>query len=210
MKKPKKEAGSWKTELLLAALCFAVFIFIFLLINGNNFITPLDKSIESFFLSHFSLPAVLFFRVLTNILSVYNLAVFSILLGIYFYLDKQSKKGTLLIGSMSLGLIITELTQLATQRIRPFPNLIDVTGFSFPSGHTISAAIFFLAILFLFKDNLKSKASKYIFLSITLLIILAASFARIYLNAHWFSDVIGSLFLGTSIILLVDVLLKRV
>lgn len=70
------------------------------------------------------------------------------------------------------------------------------SGFdSFPSGHTLGAFTIFAFIAFIFTQHCK-KSLKIIIYIITLTLIFLISFSRLYLGAHWLTDVLGSWFLG--------------
>lgn len=72
-------------------------------------------------------------------------------------------------------------------------------GASFPSGHTvISISILgFFAVIIAIE---KTKNRRLLVYGLTSLIIILIMFSRIYLTAHWFSDVLGGALLGISIL----------
>ena len=88
------------------------------------------------------------------------------------------------------------------KRERPNINrLVYEKGYSYPSGHTLSAVslygfILFLALISNIVLHLK------IFLSIILiLIILIIGYSRVFLGVHYFSDIVGALLLGVCYLL---------
>ena len=89
------------------------------------------------------------------------------------------------------------------KRKRPNLNqLVKEKGYSYPSGHTMTATIFYGFIIFLIIISnliLPLKVSLIIILS---LLIILVGYTRVYLGVHFLSDVIGAILFGTSYLLL--------
>ena len=121
--------------------------------------------------------------------------ILSIIIAIIIY-KKQPKKSLFLLFSISLGTISLILLKMLIHRDRPINSLIHETGYSFPSGHVVLTTIFFLFLIYIFKDNIKNTFKKYLFISSNILLIVIVAFDRIYLNVHWFSDILAGISLG--------------
>lgn len=125
------------------------------------------------------------------------------LVSILLYLNKRRKQVFFLLISFSGGLLLSASAKTLIGRSRPGIDIITQIGSykgsdSFPSGHVLEfiSVYGFLAYLALFEmSNTLYKILT--FLVLTLLIILI-SVSRIYLGAHWFSDVVGSWLLGLT------------
>jgi membrane protein DedA with SNARE-associated domain len=92
----------------------------------------------------------------------------------------------------------------------PRPPLVQEsihTG-SFPSGHvTLSTALFgFLAVIIAFHLPPSRRALPY---WLTTILVAAIAFSRVYLGAHWFTDILAGIFLGLICILLVTLSYRR-
>ena len=89
-------------------------------------------------------------------------------------------------GSSALMFVI----KIFFQRPRPELHIIEVSGYSFPSGHaTISTALAF-ALYFILKKRIKYKK---ILLILSIIYPLLISFSRVYLNVHYLSDVVAGI-----------------
>ena len=98
---------------------------------------------------------------------------------------------------MGLNLIIITIFQYILKytftRSRPVDiNLIEETGYSFPSGHSLTALAFYGFIIYLVYISKLSKRNKIILILLLSLVILIIGLSRIYLGVHFFTDVIGA------------------
>ena len=105
-------------------------------------------------------------------------------------------KDKLLSLSINLNLfLISTLNYLIKLIItRPRPNIssiIKVSGYSFPSGHAATSLAFYGFIIYLIYKNVNNKHLKAILISFICLLIILVGVSRIYLNVHYFSDVMG-------------------
>lgn len=133
---------------------------------------------------------------ITNIASPLHLFLLSVLLfGILIY-KKKWYYSFLLLFSMLGGLLFETLIKFIIHRARPENALIKVSGYSFPSGHATMAIIFFSLLLYAFKDDIKNKALKNIFIISNIILFLLVGLSRVYLNVHWLSDVLAGFGLG--------------
>jgi membrane-associated phospholipid phosphatase len=79
----------------------------------------------------------------------------------------------------------------------PFP-LVEVFGFSFPSGHAVAGAATAVALVLALLPPGPARR-RWEFAAIGFAFVMAMS--RVYLNAHWFSDVVAGVLLGTGVAL---------
>lgn len=103
---------------------------------------------------------------------------------------------TVLGGALLLNGIIKEF--YARARPSQIDPLVEIGGYSFPSGHSMGATIVYGALLFLILGTIRAQNIRSFLLVITSLIILAIGISRIYLAVHFPSDVVGGLSLGLT------------
>jgi undecaprenyl-diphosphatase len=111
-----------------------------------------------------------------------------------------------------IGVFISYIFKLFINRPRP----LQETGAnenSFISGHTIYIFLFMGLAIYFLPLIIQNKTYRILLQAIAAVIILLVSFSRIYLQAHWLSDVIASLITGILLlipaIIIYKYLLKR-
>lgn len=95
---------------------------------------------------------------------------------------------------------------------RPRPDealrLLEIDGFSFPSGHAMNNAAIYIAIMMCLLPLCKTKAQKGIVITIFTIIPLIIGVSRVYFNVHFASDVVCGWCLGAIVALLMTELVK--
>lgn len=133
---------------------------------------------------------------ITNIASPLSLFLLSVFLLVVLIVKKKWYHMILLATGMTGGLLLEVIIKFLMHRERPVSALIEVSGYSFPSGHATMATIFFVLLLYAFKDDIKHKLLRLLFVFGTILTFILVGLSRVYLNVHWFSDVLAGFALG--------------
>lgn len=94
--------------------------------------------------------------------------------------------------------VLLEAAKRYFERTRPPDPLVVVRGFSFPSGHSVAAASIAVALVLAWMPA-GPRRRKWEVLAAAAAFVMALS--RVYLNAHWFSDVVAGVLLGTAVAL---------
>jgi membrane-associated phospholipid phosphatase len=101
-------------------------------------------------------------------------------------------------GSVTGGFLLNSLLKLSFERPRPelWPPLVIEHTFSFPSGHTAMATAFYggaAAVVFHLSRNRRLRLASFLAAAA---IIVAVAVSRVYLGAHWATDVVAGLLVG--------------
>ena len=163
------------------------------------------KIISTFLISDFVTPIAKF---ITN----FGGAVFLSIATIALLLLIKNKKIRLSIFSNIV--IITILNQLLKRILRrPRPTefrIVEETGYSFPSGHSMVSMAFYGYLIYLIYRYIKNKYVKWTLITILSILICLIGISRIYLGVHYTSDVLGGFLLSISYLVVYISLIKKI
>lgn len=189
-------------NIFILSLIF-LFLFLFIALNINNAsLIGLDEKISSWAVNNqndFLRVTSIFISVILDPIYV---IIFVILLSAFLFFKSKRRQAILLSASSLLAGVAIYLLKHIFLRARPIGSIIQETGFSFPSGHAMIAMTMFGVFMY-FSLGMKSQSKKIFYMIVCILAIIVVGFSRIYLNVHWFSDVIASYCFGLFILFLV-------
>ena len=98
------------------------------------------------------------------------------------------------------GMLLNEWLKILVHRHRPFVDgwFVDWSGYSFASGHTIGATLLYGQIALFLLPLIKNRRGRVFIVAAAGFAIFLVGFSRIALGAHYFTDVVGGMFLGTA------------
>ncbi len=103
--------------------------------------------------------------------------------------------------------IVLGLMKTGYARPRPPDPLFATTGYSFPSGHAVAAVVTAVGIVIVLLPP-GSARTRWEIRAIIFVLLMAMS--RVYLNAHWLSDVVEGVLIGTALALLFPSVLQSI
>lgn len=151
------------------------------------------QMISTFLISDFVTPIA---KCITN----FGGAIFLIVTtGILFILIRNKKIGVAITANLVLVTILNQLLKNILQRPRPTEyRIIQETGYSFPSGHSMVSMAFYGYLVYLIYKYVENKNIKWILITLLSILICSIGVSRIYLGVHYTSDVLGGFLISIS------------
>ncbi len=191
---------------LKLTITMLISVFILLMIGYDNIFQAFDLKIISCIQSLKNEYLTVFYKMITIIADTYQSAIITILIVAFLYIKKHYREALFLAITMSACGIAMPLLKNIFSRERPdFYRLIEISGYSFPSGHTTSATTMYLTLAIVVL-SIMNKLNKYFIFSIAVIGIVIIGSSRIYLGVHYPTDVMAGICLGISIVSTVYVL----
>ena len=155
------------------------------------------KIISTFLISDFTIPIAKF---ITNFGGAIFLIVVTIAL---FILIKNKKIRLSIFSSLVIITILNQLLKRILQRPRPTEyRIIEETGYSFPSGHSMISMAFYGYLIYLIYKYAKNKYIKWTSIILLSILICSIGISRIYLGVHYTSDVLGGFLISISYLII--------
>lgn len=198
---PEGAAGLYLT-CGVAALMLAAWLFGLVAgqVAAGGPVTLRDLQLANWFHAHatpaWTGPLLLF----TNWNSVAGVLAMSVVLG-YALLRRRMDYWLLgLVATVPGGMVVNVLMKLAFARARPVfeQPLVTLSTFSFPSGHASGATLFYGFLACLLVRHVASTGMRALIVAGAIAMVLAVSFSRIYLGAHYLTDVLAGMAEGVA------------
>jgi membrane-associated phospholipid phosphatase len=146
-------------------------------------------------------PAVLgFARIATDVGGVPAMVALAIVCPLLLCICGQPRLAAIWFLAAAMGGAIDSATKDYVRRPRPNEMLRDevVTerNFSFPSGHSMGSIVGYGLLAYTGLVLLRRRVAKFGLVLLVVTLVLTVGFTRIYLRAHWCSDVAGGWLIG--------------
>lgn len=117
-----------------------------------------------------------------------------------FIFQKRFLMAGHLIASGLGSAVLTSFLKNYFERSRPEElfRLVDVQGYSYPSGHSLVASAVYFTLAILACETVKDTRAKSVVVVLFSLLVLFIGSSRIYLGVHYFSDVSAGILLGAA------------
>jgi membrane-associated phospholipid phosphatase len=136
----------------------------------------------------------------TSLGSTIGVSCIAIAFGIYLIRKRRFSWLVTLAAAILGGSLLNRLLKYFFHRRRPHFDdpILTLTSYSFPSGHTMMATVLFGVMAAYCLTKTTSWSARVMIIAAAGLLVLLVGFSRIYLGAHYLSDVIGALAEGLA------------
>ncbi|CAI6085567.1 phosphatase PAP2 family protein [Cohnella sp. JJ-181] len=188
MKFSAKLSAAW----FLSAIFAAGFGIVSVLI-GDHRIDSFDRSIFAWFERREAPWITDCLKIFTFIGSGAPVAAIGLCIMLILYVFFKHRRELILFSFVLCGSpVLNVILKLAFHRARPnLHRLIEETGFSFPSGHSMGAFSLYGILTYLLWKHIPAWRGRLILLWASGALILSIGISRIYLGVHYPSDVLG-------------------
>ena len=163
------------------------------------------KMISTFLISDFVTPIAKF---ITNFGGAIFLSIATIAL---LVLIKNKKIGLSIFSNIVIITILNQLLKRILRRPRPTEfRIVEETGYSFPSGHSMVSMAFYGYLIYLIYRYIKNKYIKWSLIVLLSILICLIGISRIYLGVHYTSDVLGGFLLSISYLVIYISSIKKI
>lgn len=187
--------------ILLGLLLISFSILLWSILNGK--IVSFDSTIYNLVTFNMSDTVTTIYKVIT----FFGSTVFIVSLVIFFLVILfKNKRGIIIAICLIVSTILNNVIKVIIKRERPLDlMLVEESTYSFPSGHTMASVSLYGLLIYLIWQTKWHKNIKILLTSFLSILIIAIGLSRIYLGAHYASDVIGSVIVSTIwLIILID------
>jgi undecaprenyl-diphosphatase len=169
-------------------------------ISNGQPLTLVDLKLTAWLTTNRSPAVTTLIWLATSLGSTWVASCTAVIAGLYLLWRRQPYWCTTVCLSVFGGMALNRLLKYTFHRPRPYFDdpILSLTGYSFPSGHTMTATVLYgVLAAYLISRIGKFRERVLVFLCASILIALVG-FSRIYLGAHYLSDVLGAIAEGLA------------
>jgi membrane-associated phospholipid phosphatase len=162
-------------------------------VGEQNGLIRFDQALSISLHEHSSLHRVQFFEVITSAGDAVTLGCIGLMMLVILAFRRQYGLLCAWVAAL-LGVgFLNQLLKETFRRMRPrFLNpWVNETGWSFPSGHAMGSLVIYGMLAYTITLMIKNRTSRLMLVFLTTSLVVAIGFSRLYLGAHYFSDVLA-------------------
>lgn len=180
---------------VLVVVCVALFLLIAIKYSGSKSFS-IDWKLIDFSRSIRNDALTDFFKLLTHLGSFITVIILTVILAII--LKPILLKIFVVVNVGAVGAFCLVVKKIV-ERPRPVGvALIEETGFSFPSAHSMISVVFYGFLIFLVWKMIKNKTLNIVLSSAFTVLALTICYTRVYLGVHYITDVLAGALAGVA------------
>jgi membrane-associated phospholipid phosphatase len=193
-----------RTRWTIVAAATAVFLLLAALLTFGTALAGLDQQITQFLLARrtpWLSRAMLF---ISDSHETVRMLAAAVLLAMW-RLYRKDRAAAVSLAVVPLGELLNLGLKRLIQRHRPVvpEPLVHLSTYSFPSGHAVASTLFYGAVCALVLQRVQSRAWRITAVAGAVSMVLLVAFSRVYLGAHYTSDVLAGIAVGVACVMLV-------
>lgn len=183
--------------LVVSGLLFAM---IAVNVMSGNALTLADAQVAEWLHTHSTPVLTQSLLVLTHLHDPITISFMVVLIALYMIWKKRWYAVAAIIFVVPGGMLLNLLLKDLFHRARPtFEDpLVLLTTYSFPSGHVVATTVFYGVLAALSISQNSSSARSAFILSFAFAMVILVAFSRVYLGAHFLSDVLAAFLEGIA------------
>ena len=197
-----KRLSAIKLSLVLLMLIVSVWAFGAIAedVFTNDPLTVVDARFSAWLQHHQVHTLTRFLVLITQLHSLLGVTVITLAVSAYLWIKRLRIWFLTLMLAMFGGMLLNLLLKHVFVRERPhFDNpLLVLTTYSFPSGHTVMATVFYGTLCALVVSRTRRWLWRVLAIAAAAFLVLLVGFSRIYLGAHYLSDVLAAIAEGLA------------
>jgi membrane-associated phospholipid phosphatase len=163
-------------------------------------LTTADAQLSMWLHTHGSPVLTRFLWIVTSLHSTLAVSCVAVIVGLYLLWRRQPYWVAALWLSVFGGMLLNKLLKYVFHRARPHFDdpILTLTSYSFPSGHTMMATVLYGAMAAYLIAKTPDWRLRLLIVFLATFLIALVGFSRIYLGAHYLSDVLGAMAEGIA------------
>ncbi len=137
---------------------------------------------------------------ITSLGGISVLGLFALIVIVFLLSQRKWLSSLLLVLGLAGGVMLSEGLKAVFERERPPAAMqaVETINASFPSGHALLSTVFYLSIAVMLTRAFPRRRLKAFVLGVGMLMAVLVGLTRVYLGAHWASDVLAGWAVGAA------------
>jgi undecaprenyl-diphosphatase len=176
----------------------------------SNMVTSFDVAISEFVYSFRSELLTQIMRIVSFLGSTPFVTGAVIVIFLILWIKRLKAEAVFLAATLLCSVTLNNILKYSIQRLRPdVAPLENASFYSFPSGHAMNSLVFYGLLAYLAHHWIKNKRLLFVIDSAAIILVLLIGVSRVYLGAHYSSDVVSGIAAGLFVFYVAIILKKN-